>query len=100
MLRRHPHVFGSVTAATQAAVNDNWERIKAAESARRKHSGDEPSSVLDGVARALPALARAEKLQKRASRVGFDWGAPEPILDKIAEEIGELGGRTGNRRQG
>lgn len=90
MLRRHPHVFGSVNAATKAAVNDNWERIKAAERAE-KHTSDEPSSVLDGVARALPALARAEKLQRRASRVGFDWGAPEPILDKIAEEIGELG---------
>jgi ATP diphosphatase len=90
MLRRHPHVFGSITAATQAAVNDNWESIKAAERAE-KHTGDQPSSVLDGVARALPALARAEKLQRRASRVGFDWGAPEPILDKIAEEIGELG---------
>ena len=90
MLRRHPHVFGSVTASTKAAVNDNWESIKAAERAA-KHTGDQPSSVLDGVAKALPALARAEKLQRRASRVGFDWGAPEPILDKIAEEIGELG---------
>jgi nucleoside triphosphate diphosphatase len=47
--------------------------------------------VLDGIATALPALSRAEKLQRRASRVGVDWGAPEPILDKIAEEIGELG---------
>jgi ATP diphosphatase len=90
MLRRHPHVFGSANAATKAAVNDNWESIKAAERAA-KHTGDQPSSVLDGVAKALPALARAEKLQRRASRVGFDWGAPEPILDKIAEEIGELG---------
>jgi nucleoside triphosphate diphosphatase len=90
MLRRHPHVFGSASAATKAAVNDNWESIKAAERAA-KHTGDQPSSVLDGVAKALPALARAEKLQRRASRVGFDWGAPEPILDKIAEEIGELG---------
>jgi nucleoside triphosphate diphosphatase len=90
MVRRHPHVFGSVTASTKAAVNDNWESIKAAERAA-KHTGDQPSSVLDGVAKALPALARAEKLQRRASRVGFDWGAPEPILDKIAEEIGELG---------
>ena len=95
MLRRHPHVFGSThidatRAATKAAVNDNWENIKAAERAA-KHTGDQPSSVLDGVAKALPALARAEKLQRRASRVGFDWGAPEPILDKIAEEIGELG---------
>jgi nucleoside triphosphate diphosphatase len=90
MLRRHPHVFGTVSAASKSAVNDNWESIKAAERAA-KHTGDQPSSVLDGVANALPALARAEKLQRRASRVGFDWGAPEPILDKIAEEIGELG---------
>jgi MazG family protein len=90
MLRRHPHVFGDVAAGTQAAVNDNWEQIKAAERAA-KSQNDGPASVLDGVARALPALARAEKLQRRASRVGFDWGAPEPILDKIAEEIGELG---------
>lgn len=90
MLRRHPHVFGSVNATTQAAVNDNWEQIKAAERAA-KTPDNGPASVLDGVARALPALARAEKLQRRASRVGFDWGAPEPILDKIAEEIGELG---------
>src|ERR1700759_5321999 len=90
MLRRHPHVFGSVNAPTQAAVNDNWESIKAAERAA-KRGGDQTHSVLDGIAAALPALSRAEKLQRRASRVGFDWGAPEPILDKIAEEIGELG---------
>ena len=90
MLRRHPHVFGSVNAPTQAAVNDNWESIKAAERAA-KRGGSHPGSVLDGIAVALPALSRAEKLQRRASRVGFDWGAPEPILDKIAEEIGELG---------
>jgi MazG family protein len=95
MLRRHPHVFGAAVpnasrAPTQAAVNDNWESIKAAERAA-KRNGDQPHSVLDGIATALPALSRAEKLQRRASRVGFDWGAPEPILDKIAEEIGELG---------
>jgi len=96
MLRRHPHVFGAVhidanRAPTKAAVNDNWESIKAAERAAKRNGGDQPGSVLDGVATALPALSRAEKLQRRASRVGFDWGAPEPILDKIAEEIGELG---------
>ena len=91
MLRRHPHVFGAVNAATPSAVNDNWESIKAAERAAKRGGGDQPGSVLDGVATALPALSRAEKLQRRASRVGFDWGAPEPILDKIAEEIGELG---------
>ena len=91
MLRRHPHVFGAVNAPTPSAVNDNWESIKAAERAAKRNDGDQPGSVLDGVATALPALSRAEKLQRRASRVGFDWGAPEPILDKIAEEIGELG---------
>jgi len=96
MLRRHPHVFGAAhidanRAPTQAAVNDNWESIKAAERAAKRNGSDQPGSVLDGVATALPALSRAEKLQRRASRVGFDWGAPEPILDKIAEEIGELG---------
>ncbi len=90
MLRRHPHVFAAAETASVSAVNDNWETIKAAERAG-KASVDQPVSVLDGVARALPALARAEKLQRRAARVGFDWGAPEPILDKIAEEIGELG---------
>jgi MazG family protein len=90
MLRRHPHVFGSAGASTPAAVNDNWESIKAAERAAKRNA-DQPDSVLDGIATALPALSRAEKLQRRASRVGFDWGAPEPILDKIAEEIGELG---------
>jgi MazG family protein len=82
MLRRHPHVFGANAATTAGAVND--ERA-------RKNAGAGPVSVLDGVAQALPALLRAEKLQRRASRVGFDWGAPEPILDKIAEEIAELG---------
>lgn len=90
MLRRHPHVFGPDEAGCTEAVNDNWERIKADERAR-KGAGDAQPSVLDGVAKALPALLRAEKLQRRASRVGFDWGAPEPILDKIAEEIAELG---------
>jgi MazG family protein len=89
MLRRHPHVFGPIRGVGIDAVNDNWETIKANE--RAEKAGEEPPSVLDGVARALPALMRAAKLQRRASRVGFDWGAPEPILDKIAEEIAELG---------
>jgi MazG family protein len=91
MIRRHPHVFGDIDATDEATVHANWERIKAEERAAKEANGDaEGNGALAGVARALPALARAEKLQKRASRVGFDWGAPAPILDKIAEEIGEL----------
>jgi MazG family protein len=89
MIRRHPHVFGDHTADNPNAVRANWEQLKAEERAK-KAAAAQTTSVLDGIARTLPALARAEKLQRRASRVGFDWGAPEPILDKIAEEIGEL----------
>jgi MazG family protein len=89
MLRRHPHVFGDATAASADAVRASWEQLKADERALR--TGPDSASVLAGVAKALPALTRADKLQRRAARVGFDWGAPEPILDKIAEEIGELG---------
>jgi ATP diphosphatase len=91
MLRRHPHIFAQTGDIGVSAVNDNWESIKAEERARREPEDGVTRSVLDGVARNLPALLRAEKLQQRASRVGFDWGAPEPILDKIAEEIAELG---------
>ena len=89
MVRRHPHVFGDGEAETPDAVRGNWEAIKAAERAERA-SGAEPPSVLDGVARALPALSRAEKLQKRAARVGFDWPSAGPVFDKVREEMAEL----------
>src|SRR5205085_8334328 len=88
MLRRHPHVFGDAAIADAAAQTVAWEEHKAAE--RRAKSGDRAPSALDGVGVALPALTRAEKIQKRAARVGFDWPAAPPILDKIEEEIGEL----------
>lgn len=87
MIDRHPHVFGSESARDAASQTAAWETTKAAERAGKAKPGD---SVLDGVALALPALLRAEKLQKRAARVGFDWGAPGPVIDKIEEEIGEL----------
>ncbi len=87
MVARHPHVFDSAQIANAAAQTVSWEAQKAAE---RKAKGRTRTGVLDGVALALPALQRAEKLQKRAARVGFDWGAPGPVLDKIAEEVGEL----------
>jgi MazG family protein len=88
MIDRHPHVFGAVEIEDAAAQTEAWEVMKARERAA-KASGNEPSA-LDGVALALPALMRAEKLTKRAGRVGFDWPSPEPVLDKLAEEIGEL----------
>jgi ATP diphosphatase len=88
MIRRHPHVFGTVEANAPETVTANWEAIKAAERAAK--AGDAPNSALDGVARGLPALLRAVKLQKRAARVGFDWGELPPVVAKIEEELDEL----------
>jgi len=88
MLRRHPHVFGDAAIADAAAQTVAWEEHKAKE--RNARNAHRPQSALDGVGVALPALTRAEKIQKRAARVGFDWPAAAPILDKIEEEIGEL----------
>jgi len=88
MVRRHPHVFGDVEIADSAAQTVAWEEHKAQE--RRAKDGGGKESALDGVGVALPALTRAEKIQKRAARVGFDWPAAAPIFDKIEEEIAEL----------
>jgi len=90
MERRHPHVFGSAapvdTARAQVAA---WETQKAHERAAKAHPAA-PPSALDGVGVALPALTRAQKLQARAARVGFDWPEARQVLDKIEEEIAEV----------
>jgi ATP diphosphatase len=80
MIRRHPHIFGG------EAASPGWEALKAAE--RQQSGGDE--SALAGVALALPALKRAEKLQRRAARVGFDWPDPSGPRAKIDEELAEM----------
>ncbi|MEO1247225.1 MAG: nucleoside triphosphate pyrophosphohydrolase [Pseudomonadota bacterium] len=85
MRRRHPHVFGGAEANTAAKVEGSWERIKAEE---RKDKND--ASALAGVALALPALKRAEKLGKRAARVGFDWPDPLGPAEKVREELEEI----------
>jgi nucleoside triphosphate diphosphatase len=89
MIRRHPHVFGASDARTSDEQTVAWEQMKAAERAAKSEAKRAPSE-LDGVARALPALLRAEKLQKRAARTGFDWTETPPIFDKLDEEIGEV----------
>jgi tetrapyrrole methylase family protein/MazG family protein/ATP diphosphatase len=86
MTRRHPHVFAQAEIATAGAQTENWETIKAAERAARVHAD---GSILADVPLALPALLRAEKLTKRAARVGFDWPDPEAVLAKLDEEIAE-----------
>lgn len=89
MVRRHPHVFGAADTRTADQQVAAWEVIKAEERAAKGEHGAE-ESALDGVALALPALLRAEKLQKRAARVGFDWTDPAPIFDKLQEETDEV----------
>ncbi len=87
MMRRHPHIFSDeATDNGISTVRANWESIKAAE---RREKG-EADSALAGVARALPALMRAEKLQKRAARVGFDWDNLSEVRAKILEELEEI----------
>jgi ATP diphosphatase len=97
MIRRHPHVFARSDADTPDAVKKQWDEIKQAEKreraerrAKRGIKDDFKAGFLGSVQRSFPALTEALKLQERAAKVGFDWSAPEPILDKIEEEIGEL----------
>ncbi len=92
MLRRHPHVFGTGAERAAGAVDGSWERIKAEERA-----GTEDDSALAGVAVALPALKRAQKLGKRAGTVGFDWPDLKGVRAKIGEELDELETAVGSR---
>ncbi|MBK5967388.1 MULTISPECIES: nucleoside triphosphate pyrophosphohydrolase [Thiorhodovibrio] len=87
MIRRHPHVFGEADFSSEAEARASWEAIKAAE--RRAKGEREHISVLEGVAQALPALVRAEKLQKRAAHVGFDWDELDGVVEKVREELRE-----------
>ncbi len=85
MVRRHPHVFGDAAARDAAAQTQAWETQKAEERRTRNEH-----SALAGVPIALPALTRAEKLTKRAARVGFDWPDAATVLEKLDEELAEL----------
>ena len=84
LLRRHPHVFGDDRCADSAEVLRKWEDIKRAE------KGAVAGSALDGISGGLPALMHAEKVQKKAARVGFDWNEVAPVLAKIREELAEV----------
>ena len=91
LIRRHPHVFAEPGSSpighrpTSAQVKDNWEHAKQAEREQKMRN-----AILDDVPRALPSLSRAQKLQKRAARVGFDWPDADGIWGKIDEELSEL----------
>lgn len=86
MIHRHPHIFGDKKFNRQE-LKAHWEKSKAEERAAK---ASQSLSALDGVALPLPALTRAEKIQSRASRAGFDWSTVEPVLAKVDEELSEL----------
>src|SRR4051812_48049203 len=81
LVRRHPHVFGDMQCADSAEVLRKWDDIKRAE------KGGQAQSALDGISTGMPALMRAEKVQKKAARVGFDWATAEPVFAKVREEL-------------
>jgi len=87
MISRHPHVFGQEAVTSASDVIDLWEKVKAKE---KNHAPDPNASKLDGVANHCPALLQAEKVQKKAAKVGFDWTEQTQIVEKIGEEYREL----------
>jgi MazG family protein len=97
MERRHPHVFGDVVIRDAAHQTEAWEAHKARERDAGEGAASGKASALAGVPLALPALLRAEKLGKRAARVGFDWPDASAVLDKVREEAGEISDAIGEK---
>ena len=87
LLRRHPHVFAETGGqrVSEGEIKERWEQIKGKERQQKNQGG-----TLDDIPKALPALSRSQKLQKRAARVGFDWSELDAVRGKVDEELGEL----------
>src|SRR5205823_13139951 len=85
VIHRHPHIFGESKLSTPDEVLRSWQAIK-------QQEGPAEASALASIPRSLPALMRADEMQQRAARVGFDWPDNSGVLDKIREEIVELEG--------
>lgn len=91
IVRRHPHVFGDKSAANEEDALANWNAMKAQEKlALGEKSAVQNPSILDNVPQAFPALLRAEKLQKKCTKVGFDWNNVQDVIEKVEEEIQEV----------
>jgi tetrapyrrole methylase family protein/MazG family protein len=101
IVRRHPHVFGDVVAASAAEVIRNWEMIKATERAEAGEVAPDAAmpAAFAGLSRTLPALAYAQEMQERAASLGYDWAEVTGVLEKIVEEAGELSRATDEHQQ-
>lgn len=86
LIRRHPHIFKEgIEVKNSEEVKENWDRIKASEKEHKNRK-----SILDGIPKYMPGLMRAQKMQKKVAKVGFDWPNMDGVLDKVQEEIEEL----------
>ncbi len=99
LIRRHPHVFGEQAARDAGGAKARWDDVKDDERAKKAATREGPASVLDDVPMVLPALARAEKLTKRAAKVGFDWPDIPAVMAKVTEELNELQAATDARQR-
>ncbi|MEI8634106.1 nucleoside triphosphate pyrophosphohydrolase [Vibrio sp. PP-XX7] len=87
LIRRHPHVFDDQVLADDAAIQANWDKVKAEEKAQ---SGRSEQSILESIPHSLPALSKAHKIQARCAKVGFDWDTLAPVVEKVKEELDEV----------
>lgn len=85
MTRRHPHVFGDAAASTPEEVLLQWEEIK-----KKEKGYEERKSIVDGLPKYLPALQKAQKVQKKVARIGFDWTTITDVIAKVDEELAEV----------
>lgn len=86
LIHRHPHIYGDIKAESEDEVLKNWEQLKLEE----KKAKGEKKRTLSGVPRSLPALVKAQRIQEKARGVGFDWESPEPVWEKVQEEVREF----------
>lgn len=85
LIYRHPHIFGTVEVGSSEEILRNWDELK-----RKEKHQETDTSALESVAKSLPGLIRAEKLQKKAAKVGFDWENAQGALEKVEEELDEV----------